>query len=124
MVDRAAIFTDLTRRNALRREAELPLLDIQTEFNHAVEVALWNEGLEVYADDIARAIDETWADLRQRYGADFPQSVGGRWLVHFEGTKRVHALLADRGVYRPVSRYSVKYGEDNNCTVRRHPFTG
>ena len=44
----------------------------------AVEVALWNEGLEVYADDIARVIDETWADLRQRYGADFPQSVGGR----------------------------------------------
>ena len=79
MVDRAAIFTELTKRNAVRREAKLPLLDLRTEFDHAVSVALWNEGLKVYADDITRVIDETWADLRQRYGADFPQSGGGRW---------------------------------------------
>ena len=36
MVDKAGIFTDSTRRNALRREAKLPLLDIQAEFVHAV----------------------------------------------------------------------------------------
>ena len=38
-MDRAAIFTEITRRNALRREAGLPLLDVRQEFAHGVAVA-------------------------------------------------------------------------------------
>ena len=31
MIDKAAIFTELTRRNAARRRAQLPLLDMRDE---------------------------------------------------------------------------------------------
>ena len=37
-MDKAKIFTELTLRNAVRREAKLPLLDMRVEFDHAVEV--------------------------------------------------------------------------------------
>src|ERR1700722_9129999 len=37
MIDKAAIFTAFTRRNAIRRQAQLPLLDTRDEFDRAVE---------------------------------------------------------------------------------------
>ena len=57
MVDRAAIFAELNRRSAVRREAKLPLLN---------------------ADDMARIRIEAIAVLRRRHRDDFGNSVGGR----------------------------------------------
>jgi hypothetical protein len=39
MVDRAAILAELYRRNAIRRQARLPPLDIYIEYRHAICVA-------------------------------------------------------------------------------------
>jgi hypothetical protein len=41
MLDRAALFIELTRRNALRQRAQLPLLDIPAEYERAVRLAEW-----------------------------------------------------------------------------------
>ena len=71
MVDRAAIFSELTKRNAIRREARLPLLDIHAEFVHAVELAIWKEACEEHADDIARIRDEAVATFIGRTAPTF-----------------------------------------------------
>jgi hypothetical protein len=109
MVDKAAIFTELTRRNAVRRNAKLPLLDIHAEFDHAVSVALWNEGVERFRDDMPRIKQEVLAELRENRGADFPQSVGGHWLVNFEVSRRFLALLASHGYHRPTPHHAIVY---------------
>ena len=114
MVDRAAIFTELTRRNAVRREAKLPLLDMRAEFDHAVEVAAWREACEKHADDMARIRIEAIADLRRRHGDDFGYSVGGHWAISIEVSKRFNALLAADGVHPPAPRHSVVYGSDRS----------
>jgi hypothetical protein len=38
-IDRAAIFLNLCHRNRIRREASLPLLDLQTEYSLAIAIA-------------------------------------------------------------------------------------
>ena len=101
MVDKAGIFTDLTRRNALRREAKLPLLDIQAEFVHAVEVATWREAREEHAGDIARIREQAEADFRQRHCADGGLSAGGRWAINYEIMRRIIDLMAAHGVHLP-----------------------
>ena len=125
-MDKAEIFTELTLRNAVRREAKLPLLDMRVEFDHAVEVTAWREALVKHADDIARIRQGVLAELRARRGADFPQTVGGQWLVRFEATKRIFALLAERGVHPPTPRHSVVYDSDRLplVLVRPRPYDG
>lgn len=115
MVDRAAIFAELTKRNAVRREAKLPLLDIRSEFIHAVGVATWREACEKHAVDMARIEQEVLAEFRDRRGADFPQSLGGRWMVNFEVSKRFLALLADDGVHPPTPHHRIVYGSDREA---------
>jgi hypothetical protein len=112
MVDKAAIFTELTRRNAVRREANLPLLDIHAEFVHAVEVAAWREASVKHADDMARIEQDVLIEMRARRGVAFPQSIGGHWIVRFEVTKRILALLAADGVHPPTRRHSIVYRSD------------
>jgi hypothetical protein len=112
MVDKAAIFAELARRNAVRRDAKLPLLDLRAEFKHAVSVALWHEGCERFRDDMQRIKQEVLAEFRERRGADFPQSVGGHWLVNYEVSRRFLALLADHGYHRPTPRQQIVYGMD------------
>ena len=68
MVDRAGIFEELTRRNALRRDAKLPLLDLRSEFSHAVSLALWKEGRERLDCEIPRIKQEVVAELQRTGG--------------------------------------------------------
>ncbi len=112
MVDLAAIFTELTRRNAARREAKLPLLDMRAEFDHAVEVATWREACEKHADDMARIKIEALAHLRRRHGDHFGYPVGGSWAISIEVSKRFLALLAADGVHPPAPRQPMVYGSD------------
>jgi hypothetical protein len=41
MLDRAALLINILNRNALRREAKLPALDIAAEYERAVAQANW-----------------------------------------------------------------------------------
>jgi hypothetical protein len=47
MIDKAAIFTELTSRNAIRRQAQLPLLDMRDEFYRAVEFSQWKTAAKI-----------------------------------------------------------------------------
>ena len=77
MADRGAIFADVLARNALRREAKLPLLDVRREYERIVEQALWREHVERHYEEVrAQVLD----DLRKRLGRE-PLSAGGRWAV-------------------------------------------
>jgi hypothetical protein len=112
MVDKAVIFAEVTRRNAVRHDAQLPPLDLRAEFNHAVSVALWKEGVERFRDEMPRIKQEVLGELREHRGADFPQSVGGHWMVSYEVSRRFLALLADHGYHRPTPRHHIVYGMD------------
>jgi hypothetical protein len=64
MVDRVAIFSELTERNALRRAAKLPLLDLQAEYKAAcqkAELDAYDTFCEVRVE-AERAIRETLAE--------------------------------------------------------------
>jgi hypothetical protein len=74
----------LAKRNAVRREAKLPLLNLRAEFDREVEVAAWRDARVKHADDMARIEHDVLVELRARRGADFPQSAVGQWLVRFE----------------------------------------
>ena len=78
LVDRAAIFADILARNALRRGAQLPQLDVRATFEHEVEQALWREHVEQHHAEVrAQVLD----DLRKRLGRE-PLSAGGRWAIN------------------------------------------
>jgi hypothetical protein len=92
-MDKAAIFTELTRRNALRREAGLPLLDVRQEFDHGVAKARWEE-YQVVCDAHAEGVFDRSleADLPDRLRAD---GDGGISLVAVGGGAVVrHVLFA------------------------------
>ena len=72
MIDRAAIFAELTRRNAIRRQAQLPLLDMRNEFHRAVEFSRWKTVCEEHSDQMR---SEVIAELSKAFGGE-PQS---RW---------------------------------------------
>jgi hypothetical protein len=114
MISEAAIFTELTRRNALRREAKLPLLDLRTEFEHAVSLALWKEGHERFDGEIPRIKQEVLAELQQTRGPEFDEyrSAGARWLIGHMVAERYYALLADHGYHRPTPWHQMVYGMD------------
>ena len=77
-IDRASIFSDLCCRNALRREAHLPLLNVPVEYARLVDVAKWSYIVEHhYAETRA----EVLAGLRATRGPDFGNSAGGRWMI-------------------------------------------
>jgi hypothetical protein len=98
----SALLTKLLKRNAVRRAAQLPLLDLRTELHHAIRVARWREACEAHADDLVRLRQEVVADLQLQHGDDFGQSAGGRWQIEFEVSRRFKAfLLAADGVQPP-----------------------
>jgi hypothetical protein len=66
MIDKAAIFTELTRRNAIRRQAQLPLLDMRDEFDRAVEYASWKVVCEEHGDRGGRSA-QIWISRMGRF---------------------------------------------------------
>ncbi len=99
-MDNGAIFTELTRRNALRREAGLPLLDLRAEFAHAVAWARWLEYeavCEAHKDLFAAIQAEVAEELLRATGSDHRQSMGGRWLIGVRTRDRFEAALARKG---------------------------
>lgn len=91
MLDKAALFTELTRRNALRQQAQLPLLDLPAEYARAVRVAQQKALYEQHYDRVRAVV---LAELRERKGADFDEtrSAGARWLINAMVRKRLAQL--------------------------------
>lgn len=87
-VDAASILSSIWKRNALRREARLPLLPVRKTFEHEWERARWQAHL---ARNYDRARAEILAERRARYGEGWGLSVGGRWAVHLLAMKALRA---------------------------------
>jgi hypothetical protein len=77
-MNRAAILTNILKRNALRREAHLPPLDVAAEYHRAVAQAHWQE---VCGEHYDRVREEVVERLRHTHGRDYRLSAGGRWMI-------------------------------------------
>ena len=116
-MDRAVIFTELTKRNALRKAAKLPLLDLRAELALAVERGAYRdyaEQCEKYEDDRRRITEDVLTELRATRGQDFPSSMGGRLMVEGLSDQRFQAFLEiEHGIRKPIlnSRHRIVYGE-------------
>lgn len=91
--DRSAILSGILQRQALRREARLPMLDVRAEYERAVEQALWQAHVEKYGGAV-RA--EVLAELRLKHGPQFGSSLGGLWAVRLRTEKRLRDMFAGR----------------------------
>ena len=78
MIDRAAIYEAILRRNALRHEAGLPELPVTDTYRQDFDYASWREYARQHG---ARVRAEVLAQQRARYGADWPTS-GGGWMAY------------------------------------------
>lgn len=78
MVDRAALFSSVLARNVLRREAQMPQLDVRATFESEIDRALWVEHVRDHLETV-RA--EVLRIERARRGPTFPESGGGHWIV-------------------------------------------
>lgn len=122
MVDKAAIFADVTRRNALRLSAMLPPLNVRAEYDY--EVALAKErnfrdalpALETeYADDRHLIEAQVIGDLSAKEGKDFRHTKAGRWAIRHNTAKRFRDFLRERhGIETPplASKNAIVYGSD------------
>jgi hypothetical protein len=116
-MDRAAIFTDLTRRNALRKANRLPLLDIPSKYARCVSLAQEREYDAICAehrDDWAEIRRQVLAELRAIHGSDFGHSMGGRWAVDILARRRFRAYMTEQHSISPhnpaIDRGSIVYG--------------
>ena len=104
-MDRAAIFTGLTTRNALRKMAKLPLLDLRAEMALAVQHEahrVFAEQCERFDDDRRCITNEILTELRTTRGQDFPNSMGGRLLFEVLSDQRFQAFLEiEHGIENP-----------------------
>ena len=116
-MDKAAILSRVLERNALRRAALLPPLDVGLEFRRAVAEAAWQEYERRCGDEseaLTRCRDEAVAHFRQKFGPDFdPRDFGGRVVVARETDRRFRehmcALLGGEPP-SPPPRHPIAYG--------------
>ncbi len=83
-MDNAAIFTEITKQNELRRKAQLPLLNMRAEMQHAVSLALlhkYREFCHQHRDKLDQFRDEVLAEFRERYNPNFGHTSTGRLAV-------------------------------------------
>jgi hypothetical protein len=96
-MDKGTIFHDITRRNALRRAHGLPLLNIRDEYAREVAVAGqrdYQARCDKHAADREAIRQEVLAELRTQHGADFGQTMGGRWAIGAMTHRRFTAFMA------------------------------
>lgn len=106
MFDKAALFTDLTKRNALRRAAKLPLLDIKAELSRQAESMAWQEAVRQHEADLVDIRGKVLAELQATRGPDFDtnHSAGARWLIEATVNKRFADFLVSLGFTQPKPR--------------------
>ncbi len=77
-LDKAAIFEDLCRRNHLRREAKLPLLNLKAEYRHAITVDEARQRRAIRRQYVPEIKAEILAKMRGRHGPDWGNCWSGR----------------------------------------------
>jgi hypothetical protein len=96
-MDRAAVWAEIAQRNALRKLAQLPLLDEQREFDNACQTILIH--------------DEVVAERGHPFG-----SIGG-WGIRMEIGKRFEAFL--RAHYRDEITIVMQIAPDHLAITRQ-----
>lgn len=115
IIDHAAIFTEVTQRNALRKQAMLPLLDVPKEFAWAVAMAeqrRFRETCRSYESERQRIYAEVLGEYVEVRGIP-PCTWFSRWLVNNETYRRFCAHLKwAEGIEVPIveARNTVTYG--------------
>jgi hypothetical protein len=96
-MDKAAIFTDLTHRNALRKKHGLPLLDLRAEYAHQIWIAKRRQywaACDEHADEREAIHRQVLAEYRAKHGGNFPSTTFGHWAVGLATNERFAAFMA------------------------------
>lgn len=103
-MDRAAIFTEITRLNALRRESGLPLYNVRQEFDRLVAREEWRAYRE-YRLTFSGLYEQVRNEVLQERGiADLKtMSSFARMGIGAEVTRRFDAELSKMGINKPQS---------------------
>jgi hypothetical protein len=103
-MDRAAIFTKITRLNALRRESGLPLYNVRQEFDRLVAREEWRAYRE-YRLTFSGLYEQVRNEVLQERGiADLKtMSSFARMGIGAEVTRRFDAELSKMGINKPQS---------------------
>ena len=75
MIDKAAIFTSILTKNALRREAGLVEWPVRATFDEECRSASWREYVQLHG---ARVRAQVLTEQQLRHGEAWPISGGGR----------------------------------------------
>ncbi|MHB2205360.1 hypothetical protein [Methylobacterium sp. CM6257] len=87
-VDAAAILASIWARNALRREAQLPLLPVRATFEREWRQARWSVHVEQH---YAATRERVLAEKRPKHGQGWELSVRGGWGAHLLTMKILRA---------------------------------
>jgi hypothetical protein len=110
---RFRLFTEITKRNALRRQAKLPLLNVRAEMERGLNVEAWrqyHQRWDEHAERYRAIVDSVLAEGRAERGPDFGRSWSGRLLVDFKSRKIFERYLAQLGINTPELMGGVQYG--------------
>ena len=115
-MDKGAIFTAITKRNALRTANGLPALNIHSEYARQVAIAKQRDYralCDQHADEREAIRHKVLAELRLEHGPDFGTGFGGRWIVGRLTQRRFAAYIAQRYGLFPEGggRNDIIYGE-------------
>jgi hypothetical protein len=112
-MDKAAIFTEITQINALRRQAQLPLCDITSEYERRCVVARMSE-YAAFCRSKMEDFNRIIAEVRLIHDG---YCFGSRIALRFEVLTRFETLLETKyGVAKPPdpSVHKVFYGQGGN----------
>lgn len=96
--DKVAVLATILRRNALRRKAHLPLLDVLTLYHK--ELA-YRRSWAVYDAHFPAIHDQVVEQLTAERGSEFIRTRSGAWRIHVEATRLLHERFPIR---RPQQR--------------------
>ena len=118
-LDRAAFFTEITKRNEIRRQAQLPLLDVRAEIAHAEALAALKE-YDAFCDQYKAKLDEFRAEVLAEERAIKPTLVtprGGRLAISVQAQRRFKAWIDETfGITKPAfePKNSIIYGSNKS----------
>jgi len=116
-MDKAALFTEITRRNEVRRKAQLPLLDVRTELDHAVQLAKVQE-YNAFCEQHAAKLNEFRVAVmaeRRAKNPDYGYTSMGVWAVNLAAQKLFDAWIElNFGMTEPGfhPKNMIVYGQD------------
>lgn len=103
----AEAFQRTCERNAIRRDAQLPLIDVREGIAEELRRdALIAYGLacDFYREKHRRIRQEVLDGLRAERGPEYGRSTGGHWLIDYHAWRRFHDFLAGLGFECPPTR--------------------